>query len=183
MRPPDPAPTDQSARTPGAVPATGARLRAMLRAVATPVVVVTVVSPEGPRGATIGSFTSVALSPALVSFNVTQGTRFHDALRVDAAVAIHLLASDQAAVASHFAVPDLDGEAQLAPFAHVRLDGQPPVLDGTLGVLHGRVERGVAAGDHTVVFVRVEHLAPGTGGEPLLYYQQSYRGVGRDVSA
>lgn len=78
----------------------------------------------GPRGATIGSFTSVALSPPLVSFNVTQGTRFHDALADGAHVAIHLLASDQAAVASHVAIPDLDGEAQLAPFVHARSDGR-----------------------------------------------------------
>lgn len=183
MRLPDPAPADQTARSPGTVPATGARLREALRAVASPVVVVTVAPPDGPRGATIGSFTSVALSPPLVSFNVTQGTRFHDALADGAAVAIHLLASDQADVAMHFAIADLDGEAQLEPFAHARPDGLPPVLEGTLGVLHGRIERGVAVGDHTLVLVRVEHLAPGTEGEPLLYYRQSYRGVGQDVGA
>lgn len=183
MRLPDPAPADQAARSPGTVPATGERLRDTLRAVASPVVVVTVASPDGPRGATIGSFTSVALSPPLVSFNVTQGTRFHDALDVGAAVAIHLLASGQAEVATHFAIPDLDGEGQLAPFAHARADGQAPVLGGTLGVLHGRVERGIDAGDHTLVLVRVEHLAPGADGEPLLYYQQSYRGVGQEVGA
>lgn len=42
------------------------------------------------------------------------------------------------------------------------------MLDRTLGVLRGRIERGVAAGDPTLVLVRVEHLAPGIDGEPPL---------------
>lgn len=183
MTPSDPAPADYAARCPDALPATGERLRETLRAVASPVVVVTTVTDAGPLGATIGSFTSVALSPPLVAFNVTQGTRLHDALHVTAAVAVHLLASDQSAIAAHFAIPDVEGDAQLAPFPHAHRTGRPPVLGGTLGVLHGRVEQCLSAGDHTVVLVRVERIAAGEAGEPLLYYQQSYRGVGHDVGA
>lgn len=177
----DPAPTDQATACADALPATGERLRATLRAVASPVVVVTLATPDGPLGATIGSFTSVSLAPPLVSFNVTHGTRLHHAATDGAAVAIHLLTAGQAGVAARFAIPDLDGEAQLAPFPHRRRAGLPPVLAGTLGVLHGHIRTRVDVGDHTLVVVRVDRLVPGQEGEPLLYYQQSYRGVGASV--
>lgn len=187
----DPAPTDALAAA-AAAPrartqraragtATGEDLRAALRGMASPVVVVTVVAPDGPRGATIGSFTSVSLAPPLVSFNVSHGTRLHDALSADCAVAIHLLHAGQAGMASHFATPDLDGDAQLAPFAHTRRDGAPPLLHGTLGVLHGCVVQRLDVGDHSLVVARIDHIDGGTDGEPLLYYRQSYRGVGAPV--
>lgn len=179
MRPIDPA--DQAAAHPEAVEATGAGLRAALRAVASPVVVVTAASVDGPRGATIGSFTSVALDPPLVSFYVTQGTRFHDALRASERVAVHLLEAGQARLAARFAVPDLDSTDQFDGVAHHVAPGEPPLLAGTLGVLHGTVARRVPLADHTLVLVRVERIVPGVAGEPLLYYQQSYRGVGQTV--
>lgn len=177
----DPAPLD--AASADAPAASGGRLREALRGLASPVVVVTVAAAGGPLGATIGSFTSVSLAPPLVSFNVTHGTRLHAALAPGVAVAIHLLHAGQAAVASHFAVPDLDGEAQLAPFDHARPAGRPAVLGGTLGVLHGRVEQGIDLGDHTLVVARVERIDGGVDGAPLLYYQRSYRGVGEPVDA
>ena len=72
----------------------------------------------GPRGATIGSFASASLAPPLVTFNVTHGTRFHEALQTAPSFAVHLLAEDQAPLASRFAAPDLD--AQLDGVAHTR---------------------------------------------------------------
>ena len=51
---------------------TGEDLRAVMRHVASPVTIVTVDTPEGAKGITIGSFTSVSLDPPLISFNVMQ---------------------------------------------------------------------------------------------------------------
>ncbi|WP_412062583.1 flavin reductase family protein [Rubrivirga sp. IMCC45206] len=166
---------------PDALPASGEALRSVLRDVPSPVVVVTVEGADGPRGATIGSFTSVALAPPLVSFNVTQGTQLHAALGDAPAFAVHLLDAGQADLAEHFALPDLDGEAQLAPFDHVR-GGGPPLLRGALGILlctpHARFE----AGDHTVFVGHVTHVVEGSGHDPLLYVRQSYRGIGERVA-
>ena len=163
-----PAPIDRDAEHPEAVAATGEALRAMLRSVASPVVVVTVADRDGARGATIGSFASVSLDPPLVSFNVTHGTRLHEALEASAAFAVHLLADDQADVAEHFARPDSPTEAALD-------------LDGTLGTLACLVAARVPAGDHTVVLGEVTDLVPGRSASPLLYYRQSYRGIGSEV--
>lgn len=175
------APADQAAQHPDAVAATGAALRAVLRGVASPVVVVTTRSDDGPRGATIGSFTSVSLDPPLVSFNVTHGTGFHEAVSGGATWAVHLLSADQADLADHFAVPDLDGADQLAPFGHVAPEAGPPLLRGTLGVLLCRPHARFEAGDHTVFVGEVTDLIEGAGDEPLLYYRQTYRGIGGEV--
>ena len=177
---PTPPPADLAPERPAAVPATGQALRYALRDLASPVVVVTTETDGGPRGATIGSFTSVSLDPPLVSVNVTHGTQLHDALAAAGAWAVHLLAADQAEVAVHFAVPDLDGEAQLAPFGHVRGPG-PPLLRGSMGVLLCRSHARFEAGDHTVFVGEVTHVVEGAGTEPLLYYRQSYRAVGSEV--
>ncbi|HEX8386744.1 MAG TPA: flavin reductase family protein [Rubricoccaceae bacterium] len=176
----DPAPADRTTEHPEAVAPTGDALRAILRAVASPVVVVTVSVDGETRGATIGSFASVSLSPPLVSFNVTHGTRLHDALDAADAFAVHLLAADQAALASHFARPDLDAESQMAGAAPVDADG-PLRLAGTLGTLACTVAARVQAGDHTVVIGEVTDLVPGRDAAPLLYYRQSYRGIGAEV--
>ena len=174
-------PIDLRPERPAAVPASGDALRRALRDLPTPVVVVTTRAGGAPRGATIGSFTSVSLDPPLVSFNVTHGSALHTALGEGESWAVHLLAARQADVAEHFARPDLDGADQLAPFAHVAGDG-PPLLRGTLAILmcapHARFE----AGDHTVFVGHVTGIVEGGGHEPLLYYRQSYRGVGDEVS-
>lgn len=176
--PMDAPPADREPEHPEAIAATGEALRTMLQAVASPVVVVTVEDAAATRGATIGSFASVSLEPPLVSFNVTHGTRLHDALDGTDAFTVHLLASDQAALAAHFARPDLDAEAQMAS---VPASADPLRLDGTLGTLVCAVSARITAGDHTVVLGEVTEIAAGREAPPLLYYRQSYRGVGREV--
>ncbi len=175
----DPAPADQAAERPESIPADGAGLRDVLRQMASPVVVVTCVGARGPRGATIGSFASASLSPPLVTFNVTHGTRFHEALQTAPSFAVHLLASDQSETATRFAIPDLDD--QLEDIAHQPTARGLPLLDGTLGILLCRPHATAEAGDHTLVIGRVEEIMPGREGEPLLYLQRSYRGIGAEV--
>src|SRR5690606_6978914 len=190
--PPDPAPVDLPAEGPAprppeaprdeAGPVDGEALRRAMRQTAAPVVVVTAEVGGEPRGATIGSFTSVSLDPPLVSFNVTRGTQLHRALCQADRFAVHLLGAEHAALAAHFAVPDLPGEAQFAPFPHRRFDdGRPPLIEGTLGVLVCRAESRFAAGDHSIFLGRVEAVLPGRDGPPLLYHRQTYRGVGEEV--
>jgi 3-hydroxy-9,10-secoandrosta-1,3,5(10)-triene-9,17-dione monooxygenase reductase component len=178
-------PVDLAAETPlpeHDVPGVEAEVfREAMRRVASPVVVVTA-HPKGaePRGATIGSFTSVALEPPLVSFNVTHGTRLHATLKATRRFAVHLLAADQAEMADHFADPDLSSEAQFRPYAHtLGADGAPPLLDGSLGVLRCVRERCIDAGDHAVFIGRVYEVVPGRDRLPLLYYAREYGTIER----
>jgi len=176
-----PAPLDAVVALDGVIPADGAALRALMRRMASPVVVVTAETVEGPRGATIGSFTSVSLDPPLISFNVTRDSRLHRTLLDANGYAVHLLAADQAALAAHFALPNLAGEAQFAPYPHHRVDGLPPLLSGTLGILLCTPYARLSAGDHSVFVGEVERVLPGREDAPLLYLAQAYRGVGEVV--
>ena len=181
LSPLDPAPADRAAERPEAIAATGDALRTILRALASPVVVVTVTRGAATRGATIGSFASVSLDPPLVSFNVTHGSQLHGALGGAEAFTVHLLAADQASTAAHFARPDLDADEQMAGADSSETPGGPLRLDGTLGTLACTVSARIAAGDHSVVIGEVTDLVAGRDAPPLLYYRQSYRGVGAEV--
>jgi flavin reductase (DIM6/NTAB) family NADH-FMN oxidoreductase RutF len=153
-----------------------------MRHLAAPVVVVTTEGEGEPRGATIGSFTSVSLDPPLVAFNVTRETALHEALSRADRFAVHFLAAEHADLAAHFAVPDLPGAAQFASVPHRRFaDGHPPLVEDTLGVLVCRAESRFAVGDHSIFVGRVEAVLPGRDGDPLLYHRQTYRGVGEEV--
>ncbi|HEX8298609.1 MAG TPA: flavin reductase family protein [Rubricoccaceae bacterium] len=177
----DPAPADRTPEHPEAVQATGAALRAILQAIASPVVVVTVTTGDETRGATIGSFASVSLDPPLVSFNVTCGTQLHAALTAADSFTVHLLADDQGEVATHFARPDLTTTEQSAGADLRAVPGLAVRLDGTLGTLACSVEARIRAGDHSVVIGRVDALVAGRDAGPLLYYRRTYRGVGGEV--
>ncbi|KAI9224709.1 flavin reductase like domain-containing protein [Blastocladiella britannica] len=142
---------------------------------------------SGPRHrlATISSFTSVSLSPPIVSFALRHPSRFGDALasRPDRAFALHLLAHDQAELSVRFADPatqtDLDGVNVVDWIAP---DRAVPVLGDCLAVLECVLEPGapVAVGDHTLWFGRVvralDNASTKSSGnkKPLLYVNREY---------
>ena len=74
----------------------GERLRAVMRHVASPVTVVTFASEAGPRGVTIGSFTSLSLEPPLVCFNLNKESSVYEELTCAEAFVVHILADTQA---------------------------------------------------------------------------------------
>lgn len=170
------------------MPITGDMLRAAMRRVPSPVTVVTAVDakaegPAGLRGMTVGSFTSVALRPPLVSFNVQRDATMHDLLRQkDARFAVNVLSEAQAGLAVHFAVPDRTGAEQFGPVAHRIGARGVPVLEGVLEAIHGCVETFLEAGDHSVFVGRVTEIEQDDAqGTPLLYYGSAYHGVGYAV--
>ena len=80
----------------------GEHLKGVMRHVPSPVVIVTFVSPNGGKGITIGSFTSVSLEPALISFNVMHSSTVHDAFVNCKRFAVHILRDDQIALSERF---------------------------------------------------------------------------------
>lgn len=157
---------------------TGDRLRDLLRVAATPVVVVTALGPDGPAGATIGSFASVSLDPPLVSFNVTLGTKLHGTLDEDDRVAIHVLADSQEAIAGIFAHPKLSGSEKLALVQHYAHPSGLPVIEDALVVLICRVGQRVSAGDSIIYVAEVESGEHIIVGSPLIYRERGYAGLG-----
>ena len=161
--------------------ASGDALRMTLRHVASPVVLVTTLAEDGPRGATMGSFASVSLSPPLVSFNVQAGSRLYSALERGGPFAVQLLSDAQAPVADHFATPGLSSAEQLAPFPHAPGPHGLVLVGGALSTLVCQPASWWPAGDHAVVAGHVEQILPGESGTPLLWYGRAYRRIGDAV--
>ncbi|SRR5690606_355961 len=160
----------------------GEALRMFMRQVPSPVVVVTAASSDGPRGITIGSFASTSLRPPLISFNVSLDAQIYEALTSGGHFAVHILRDDQAALADHFATRDLTSEEQFDGVAYrIDPDGTPILLD-RLGVMVCRMESVHRAGDHSIVVGEVERIDEDLEGEPLIYFDRTYRQVGSEVS-
>lgn len=161
----------------------GTLFRAAMRRVPSPVVVVTAAGDGTARGITIGSFTSVALDPPLISFNVGMESRMHEVMEDCDRFAVHLLGEGQVYLANHFATPDLTGAEQLEHVAHTRNAHGTPVLDDVPVVLHCEPHGSMPAGDHTLYVGRVVDVQEGPDTGAVLYYQRAYRGVGSELKS
>ena len=156
-------------------------LRDTLRHLPAPVVVVTTCAEGQPRGITIGSFTSVSLTPPLVSFNVDRKAQSHAALRAAGRCAIHLLDDTQVAFANHFARPDLSPEEQFQPVAYTADENGIPILEGQAAVLHTRIRDAHPAGDHSIFVAEVERITPRQNAQGITYVERGYHAVGQEL--
>ena len=155
--------------------------RALMRRVPSPVVVITAQGSREARGITIGSFSSVALEPPLVSFNVGHESRMFDVMEVCERFAVHVLGEDQAHLAEQFAVPDLSGGEQFESVPHVRDTHGTPILKGGSAVLYCSSHDSMSAGDHRLYVGLVEEVEERPDRGAVIYYKSGYRGVGSEL--
>lgn len=160
---------------------TGEDLRSVMRHVPSPVTVVTLMGPDGPRGITIGSFTSVSLDPALISFNIMHDSSAHDMLLEADDFAVHILRDDQAALGERFAEPALSSSEQFEGIGYKLNESGIPILLDSLAVILCRPFKIVDAGDHSLFIGSVIEAGVASEGRPLLYYWHAYREVGETV--
>lgn len=162
-------------------PVSGDAFRTLMRRVPSPVVVITVQGPREARGITIGSFTSLALDPPLVSFNVGCDSRMHEVMGRCDRFAVHVLAEGQVHLAKRFAVPGLNGAEQFESVSYTRDAHGPPILDGVSAVMHCMPHDSIVAGDHELYVGRVVELDAPPDRGAVLYYQSGYHGVGSEL--
>ncbi|MFL5847047.1 MAG: flavin reductase family protein [Solirubrobacteraceae bacterium] len=124
-------------------------LRSCLGRFATGVVVVTFEGPDGPRGLTINSFTSVSMDPPLILVSVARKARAHELLQ-DRPFCVNVLGAEQKALAMQFA-----GSPSDVPVTWVH-DGVAPRLAGVLAHLGCRPWRAYDGGDHSLFLGEVE---------------------------
>jgi flavin reductase (DIM6/NTAB) family NADH-FMN oxidoreductase RutF len=128
---------------------------------------------EGERlGLTIGTLIPLSLTPPLVGFAVRGEAALHELLRRAGEFGISLLAAGQESVAQHFArgVPPI----ALWEGVAVRDGSGPPLLEGAIGWLTGRVIEEVPAGEDTFFVGEVTSLENGAKTRPLVYVDQRY---------
>lgn len=119
------------------------RYRSCLTRFPTGVAVVSFAGPDGPRGLTVNSFTSVSLDPCLVLVCIARKARAHDALKGQP-FCVNVLGAEQTDLAFHFA-----GAATCARITWEE-GTVAPRLAGCLVQLECRPWRCYAGGDHSL---------------------------------
>jgi flavin reductase (DIM6/NTAB) family NADH-FMN oxidoreductase RutF len=161
--------THQGTNTMAAVLVTGqiqldpAALRHAFGSFPTGVTVVTTLDADGrPRGMTANSFTSVSLDPALLLVCIGHGASSFPAFAECHSFAVNVLREDQEQVSMLFASKSA---LKFADVSYAARQTGCPVLTDCLTWFDCTVHQRIHAGDHTVLFGRVEqfdtsHAAP-----------------------
>lgn len=155
------------------------QVRAVFREFVTGITVVTTgpVGDAATRHAmTANAFCSISLDPVLVMVSVAHTARFHAAITATDGWAVSILASDQSAVAAHFARSGRDLATQFDGIEQVAAERTgAPLIRGSRAWLECRTHDLVRAGDHTLVLGEV--LAAGVNpasGQPLTYHRGGF---------
>ena len=149
-------------------------LRAAMRAWSAGVTVVTAKHEDEQHGMTVNSFTSISLSPALITISLQQNTRTHELVMKSRAFGLTILAADQTAVSDLFAGRKPEVQDRFAILKTETLVTGSPLIVGGLSWLDCRVVHPYDAGMNTL-FISEVVAASGTGsGEPLIYHNREY---------
>jgi flavin reductase (DIM6/NTAB) family NADH-FMN oxidoreductase RutF len=139
---------------------------------ATGVLVITTGNHGVFRAVTVNSFTSVSLDPTLLLFCLDNRSRTLPLLQESGSFTANVLRDDQEAISRMFA--SSKSEATIDDVAYDLSIVGTPTISGCLAHFHCRVMDTHVAGDHTVVFGRVEDATFGEPGLPLIFYRGKY---------
>lgn len=149
------------------------RFREVMGNFATGVAVVTGLDPEGnPLGFTANAVSSVSLDPLLVLVSVDRESTSLPALLGSGGFALSFLRQEDQELARRFARTERD-----ARFEGLELGSGAtgvPILRDALAWVDCSLWRSVEAGDHLVLFGKVEACGTHGAGEPLIFFQGRY---------
>jgi flavin reductase (DIM6/NTAB) family NADH-FMN oxidoreductase RutF len=154
-------------------PAVKDALKEAMRAYPQGVTVVTTDSPEGPRGITVSSFTSVSLSPPLILISIARSSALHDTFASTSSFAVNFLADDQKTVSDRFA-GRLRMEDRFEGLRFTRGKTGSPVISGTRAVIECRAWKVYDGGDHSLIVGEVVAARTTGSKRPLVYFSQRY---------
>lgn len=159
----------------GRRPVDARALRACLGQYATGVAVVTYEGGDGPRGATINSFTSVSMQPPLVLVSFGRSTAAARLLG-ERPFVVNVLSSQQLDVALQFA-----GRPRTGLRVPWSAGADVPRLRGTVAWLQCRPWATHDGGDHLLFLGEVVRHDCRRGGDPLLFHAGRFRMAGIGV--
>jgi flavin reductase ActVB len=135
------------------------------------VTIVTALDPQDrPRGFTASAFCSVSLQPPLVLICLAAGGDCHSVFSAGVSYAIHILRSDQDALALRF------GQSRQDKFHSTEFEiGEDglPALNRFLVRLTCRPHARYEGGDHSILVGRVDSVVIGAGA-PAVYYKRHF---------
>ncbi len=137
--------------------------------------IVTANSAEGEQGMTATSFVSVSMDPPQILVCINDSAETGTAIMHDKKFAVSILTADQQQASNEFA----GGSSMQERFANVAWHKGElglPVLDEALASMECTVVQQVRAGTHWVVIGEIQSTQCQSG-DPLLYFNSSYRNV------
>lgn len=135
---------------------------------ATGVTVVSMLDAAGkPTGVTVGSFTSLSLSPALCLFSLDKSQVSCRWIREGEEFNVNILSADQQDCAWQFAKP-LEDKFEGVGWSPGR--NGLPVIDGALGHFECQKWDIHDGGDHIIVVGKITYFER-VGGEPLVFFR------------
>ncbi len=148
-------------------------LRAAMRAWSAGVTVVTAVYEGERRGATVNSFTSISLDPALLTISLQKSSRTHDLILKSGAFGLTMLSAGQADISDLFAGKTTTAERFDGLQTETLVSGSPLIVGG-LAWLDCRVVETFDAVS-SALFI-AEALAAQTmpDAAPLIYHNRQY---------
>jgi flavin reductase (DIM6/NTAB) family NADH-FMN oxidoreductase RutF len=140
---------------------------------ATGVSVVTALGPDGPRGCTVNSLTSLSLDPLLLLVALHGRSSTLDAVRESRRFCVNVLAADQEPISRRFALPAADVD-KFAGLDYAVADGAP-VLGGCLATIRCEAEHMLSGGDHEIVVARPVAGQISEHASPLIFFRRGYQ--------
>ena len=154
-----------------------AALRKAFGTYATGVVVIGARGPDGmPVGMTVNSFSSVSISPPLVSFCPGRSSFAFPVYAAMQHFSVNVLGEEHRAISDRFA--RASGEHKWGGVKHRVGEGGVPVLEDAVAAFECEVEARFDAGDHVIVLGRVLRFEHHGERSPLLFHGSRYHGLG-----
>ncbi|MBL8575588.1 MAG: flavin reductase family protein [Mesorhizobium sp.] len=134
----------------------------------TPVAAVTARVESELFGATVNSFTSLSLDPAMLVVCLAQASNTAKALQVGSQFGLSILSSDQETIARTLASRDPD---KMKAVLLRDLDGLAPVVEGAQSQMACHVEDIVPHATHVIIIARLKAIEYDPTRLPAVYYK------------
>jgi flavin reductase (DIM6/NTAB) family NADH-FMN oxidoreductase RutF len=157
----------------------GDEFKLVMRRFAASVNVITSANGAVKNGMTATAVCSVSADPPSALIIVNKSNRSHLTIESTKAFAVNVLSSNQRQVAGHFASKLADPFAQVP---HVVGKTGCPIIEGADAHIECVVMEQLDVGTHTI-FVGKIVAASAASGEPLLYHEGRYVGIGNEALA
>ena len=150
------------------------KLRAAMRAWSAGVTVVTAMHEGNQHGATVNSFTSISLEPALITISLQKSARTHELISKSRAFGLTILSAEQSQISDLFAGKMAEVKDRFASLQTQTLVTGSPLIVGGLAWLDCRVMETFDTGNSTLFIAEVLAAQSTGSGQPLIYHNRKY---------
>jgi flavin reductase (DIM6/NTAB) family NADH-FMN oxidoreductase RutF len=150
------------------------KLRAAMRTWSAGVTVVTAVYEGNKAGATVNSFTSISLEPAMLTITLQKSARTHELILKSREFGLTILSSQQSKISELFAGKVLGIQDRFAGLQTQTLVTGSPLIVGGLAWLDCRVVETFEVGSSTLFIAETLAAQAMNDRQPLVYHNREY---------